>query len=264
MFRPKQLSNDKVCGVVARSLVALAVGLLLVVGCSTQQTQASPSPGSASHTVCEDSGGAWEQARGVCTRTATNANHIDVALSATYPDDLLDNPTAGPPLKNFVREFFTRFGHPDDDLIRNGRADLTYQSFDHAPGVRSIVFTNVWDLGGAHPNDEITTFTFDLKNNKPMTLADLFCEGINPLIALPPLARPYVEHAVGQEIEIAQYEPGQQYNYADDYRAWYLDGPDLVLVMPAARSGPAHAGQWQPHIPLAQLHSVLRDGGCAA
>ncbi|OBC01980.1 hypothetical protein A5784_16360 [Mycobacterium sp. 852013-50091_SCH5140682] len=234
------------------------------MGCSTQQAPGSPSPGSASLTVCEDNAGSWDQTRDVCTRTATNAKHVDITLSAKYPDDLLDNPTAGPPLKDFLREFFTRFGHPDDDLIRNGRAELTYRSFEHTPDARSIVFTNVWDLGGAHPNDEITTFTFDLQNNKLLTLTDLFCDGIDPLAALPPLARPYVEATVGQDINITQDEPGQKYNYADDYRAWYLDGPDLVLVMPAARSGPAHAGQWQPHIPLTQLHSILRDGGCAA
>lgn len=264
MFRSKLLSNGKLRGITVRTLVPLAAGLLIIVGCSTLRAPASPSPGSASLAVCEDNGGAWDQARGVCTRTGTNAHHIDVKLSAKYPNDLLDNPTAGPRLKDFLREFFTRFGHPDDDITRNGRADLTYQSFEHAPGTRSIVFTNVWDLGGAHPNEEITTFTFDLQNNKLLTLADLFCDGINPLTALPPLARPYVETTVGQDADTAQYEPGPQYNYADDYQAWYLDGPDLVLVMPAARSGPAHAGQWQPHIPLSQLHSILRDGGCSA
>ncbi|MGW4099106.1 DUF3298 domain-containing protein [Mycobacterium sp. NPDC004974] len=184
-------------------------------------------------------------------------------LSAKYPEDLLNDQTAGPPLKEFVRDFFTRFGDPDDGLVRNGQADLTYQTFEHAPGIRSVVFSIFWYLGGAHPNDEITTFTFDLQRGKQLALADLFCRGIDPLTALPPLARPYVKREVTQDVDIAQFDPGHRYNYTDDYRAWYLDGSDLVLVMPAARSGPARAGLWQPHIPLAELNSILREGSCA-
>ncbi len=263
MHRTTGLSPSRRRRAAVQAASVLTAGLLVVAGCSTQQTSASPAPGSTSLTLCEDNDGTWDQANGVCTSTGTNAHHIDVKLSAKYPGDLLDNPTAGPPLKDFLQDFFTKFRHPDDGLIRNGRADLTYQTFEHAPGMRSVVFTNVWDLGGAHPNDEITTFTFDLQRNKPVALADLFCDGVDPLTALPQLARPYVERIVGQDIDITQFDPGEKYSYADDYRAWYLDGPDLVLVMPAARSGPAHAGQWQPHIPLSQLHSILRDVGCS-
>lgn len=73
-----------------------------------------------------------------------------------------------------------------------------------------------------------------------------------------------MENAVQQHLDISRFEPAQKYNYTDDYRAWYLDGPSLVLVMPAARSGPAHAGQWQPHIPLSTGQPILRDASCSA
>ena len=65
--------------------------------------RASPPPGSTSLAFCEDNGGTWEES--VCTSTGTNAHHIDVKLSAKYPGDLLDNPTAGPPLKDFLQDF---------------------------------------------------------------------------------------------------------------------------------------------------------------
>lgn len=250
-------------GFIARALCVLTAALTLVGVGSDSRAFADPSPGADSLAFCEDNGGTWDQAGDVCTRRGTNAHQIAVQLSAKYPEDLLSDQTAGPPLKELVRDFFTRFGHPDDGLVRDGQANLTYQTFEHAPGIRSVVFRIFWYLGGAHPNDEIATFTFDLQRGKQLALADLFCRDIDPLTALPPLARPHVKTAVTQDIDIAHFDPGHSYNYTDDYRAWYLDGPDLVLVMPAARTGPVQAGQWQPHIPLAELNSILRDGSCA-
>ncbi|WKG04623.1 hypothetical protein [Mycolicibacterium sp. HK-90] len=250
-------------GFMVRALCVLTAGVTLVGMGSDSRAFADPSPEAASVAFCDDNGGTWDQAGGVCKRQVLNGHHIAVQLSAMYPEDLLKDQTAGPPLKEFVRDFFTRFGHPDDGLVRDGQADLTYETFEHGPGIRSVVFRIFSYLGGAHPNAEITTFTFDLQRGKQLALADLFCRNVDPLTALPPLARPYVEKTVTEGIDIARFDPGHRYNYTDDYRAWYLDGPDLVLVMPAARSGPVQAGQWQPHIPLAELNSILHDGSCA-
>ncbi|STZ88887.1 putative secreted protein [Mycolicibacterium fortuitum] len=247
----------------ARALCLLTAGLTLVGAASDSRAVADPFPGVDARAFCEDLGATWDEARGVCGRSIVNARQITVQLSAEYPEGLLDDRTAGAPLKEFVREFFTRFGHLDDGLVRDGQANLTYQTFEHAPGIRSVVFRIFWYLGGAHPNDEITTFTFDLQRGRQLALADLFCRGIDPLTALSPLVRPYVKCAVTQGIDLAEFDPGHRYNYTDDYRAWYLDGPDLVLAMPAARSGPVPAGQWQPHIPLAELNAILREGNCA-
>ena len=236
------------------------VGALLCALALWSAGPAAAAGGSAA--FCTENHGTWDQ--GVCTAHGTNAHNIDVKITARYPDDLLADPAAEPVLKEFVRAFFTRFEHLDDLFVRDGFADLKYQTFTHGPDIRSVVFTNLWDLGGAHPNDEMTTFTVDLRRGKVLALADLFCVGVDPLIELPPLARPYVEKAIGPKFDIAQFEPGSKNSFADDYQAWYLDGDDLVLVMPSARSGPATAGLWQPHVPLSQLHSILRDGACAA
>ncbi|MUL84734.1 MULTISPECIES: hypothetical protein [unclassified Mycolicibacterium] len=233
--------------------------LAVSVACLLPATGCSGHSPTRSQSLCESFSGAWDQDRQVCTVTGTNAHYITVTVTAQYPDDLIDNPARGFTIKKFLGDYFAAFAHPDDQLVRDGSAQLAYTRFEHAPNTTSVVFTNSWYLGGAHPNDEITTFTFDLEHGKALQLADLFCGGVDPLVALPALIRPYVQQAVDDRIPIAKYEPGPDSWYADDYRAWYLDGPDLVLLMPSARIGPMHGGQWQPHIPLTQLQSLQRN-----
>lgn len=197
----------------------------------------------------------------MCTVIGSNAHHITVTVTAQYPDDLIGDPASGSTLKRFLGDYFTKFAHPDDELVRDGSAQLTYQRFEHAPNTTSVAFTNSWYLGGAHPNDEISTFTFDVEHGKTVQLSDLLC-GADPLVVLPPLVQPYVRQAVDPGSPIEKYEPGPDSWYADDYRAWYLDGSDLVLLMPSARMGPVHGGHWQPRIPLTALQPLQR--GCPA
>lgn len=214
--------------------------------------------------LCTDVGGTWDATSSTCATTGTNANHIKVAVSAQYPADLLDDATAGPVLKEFVRKFFTDYGHPDDAMTRDGDAQLTYQRFQHAPNTVSVLFTNFWYLGGAHPNDDITTFTFDLAAHKQLALADLFCStdaaSVNQL--LDPLVKRYARSTftrTGSNESLPDYT-----EYTDGYRAWVLDGDELVIQMPAGRTGPVHAGMFVARIPLSALGPNLRDGGCAA
>jgi hypothetical protein len=223
---------------------------LVAAGCSSTTHDESPAA------FCAELGGTW--ANEACGLTATNAKNITVEVSAKYPVDLVDDPTAGPPLRDFLRDFFTTYGHPDDQVAQDGQASLTYKTYTHGDDVKSVVFTNDWYLGGAHPNDEIATFTFDDK--KPITLTDLLCPGNDAITALPPVARPFIRQAIGDDGDISRYEPGG--DYAENYKAWFLDGDDLVLVMPASRFGPAHSGMWQPRIPLSALRPILRETGC--
>ena len=85
---------------------------------------------------------------------------------------------------------------------------------------------------------------------------------------MPPLARPYVQRALastGAQLDPSDLEPGGLGgdDFADNYKAWYLDNDDLVLDMPASRRGPTHAGEWEIHVPLVALRSIMPGGGCS-
>ncbi|NMN97209.1 hypothetical protein [Antrihabitans stalactiti] len=219
---------------------------LVAAGCSSTTPDETPTA------FCAEVGGTWDN--DACKLTGTNAKHITVDVSAEYPTDLVDEPA----LQDFLRKFFATYGHPDDQVAQNGHASLTYKTYTHGGHVKSIVFSNDWYLGGAHPNDEIVTYSFDDK--KAITLTDLLCPGNDALTALPPIVRPFIRQAIGEDGDISRYEPGG--DYAENYKAWYLDGDDLVLVMPASRFGPVHSGMWQPRIPLSALRPILRETGC--
>ncbi|PQM44692.1 Immunogenic protein MPB64 [Mycobacterium talmoniae] len=222
---------------------------------------ATPPPAAASPSgFCAELGGSWDQGSATCTSTATNAKHLTATLTARYPTDLIDDPTAGPVLQGFVRGLFERFGHPGDRLSQDGSVDLTYQTYEHPPATKSFVFTNDWYLGGPHPNDEIDAFTFDLARKKQLALADLFCTGTDTPRALFPFVKQYVQ----PQVDPRWVQPdGPGVTYASGYKAWALDGDDLVILMPDGRTGPVHAGAFTARIPLTALRPILREGGCS-
>ena len=250
-----------------RPLVAL---LLALAACSSGSPVQSPASAAPPTDFCTNVGGTWEGSKESCSLTGTNSKNITAKVQATYPVNLLDDPTTGAALQQFLSEFFKKFGQPNENLTQNSEASLAYKTYKHAPNTLSVVFTEEWFVTGTpHPNDAVATFTFDQANKKQLTLADLFCPGVDPLVALPPLVRPYVKQAVALDknpsFTISQFEPQPGHGgYSDDYKTWYLDGDDLVLVMPAERSGPVHAGAWQPRIPLSALTSIRHEGACSA
>lgn len=248
----------------------LAALVLALAACSSGSPVQSPATAAPPTDFCTDMGGTWDGSKESCSLTGTNSKKVAAKVRATYPTDLVDDPATGPTLQQFLRDFFTKFGHPNDNLTQNSDASVTYKTYKHAPNTLSVVFTEEWFVTSTpHPNDAVITFTFDLTSKKQLTLTDLLCPGVDPLTALPPLARPYVEQAVGLDRDpgftISQFEPQPGHGgYSDDYKAWYLDGDDLVLVMPAGRSGPVHAGAWQSHVPLSALQTIRRGGACSA
>ncbi|BBZ65032.1 hypothetical protein MINS_04610 [Mycolicibacterium insubricum] len=220
---------------------------------------ADPAP-DPSVALCSGVGGTWDAGSGTCALLGRNTKKVTVDTKAQYPADLIADPTSGPPLREFITTFFKNFGHPREDQVQNGDAQLTYAAFRHGTNTRSVLFTNDWYLGGAHPNDDITTFTFDLDAKKPLALADLFCAA-DPKAVLDPLVKKHVWSTF--DTTGTQSYPDYT-RYTDDYRAWVLDGDDLVIRMPAGRTGPMHAGMFVAQIPLSELRPQLRDGGCAA
>lgn len=252
-----------------RKLRPLAALLLALAACSTASPVQSPATAAPPTDLCTDVGGTWDGSKESCALTGTNAKNTTAKVQATYPINLLEDPVAGPVLRQFLTGFFNKFGHPNDNLTQNSEASLGYKTYK-SPHTVSVVFTEDWFVTGTpHPNDAVVTFTFDQTNKRQLELADLFCPGVDPLTALPPLVRPYVERAAAldktPQFSIGEFEPRPDHGgYSGDYKAWYLDGDDLVLVMPAERMGPVHSAAWQPRIPLSALQSIRRGGACAA
>jgi hypothetical protein len=254
-------------GTATRRAVLGVVLALLFAGCSgsPRPTHGASSP--APDKLCSDLGGAWDAKAGRCTVSRDGAGGAHAEATAVYPVDLIDNATAGPVLAAFVRKFFT--DHEQTDL-GSGDAKLSYSLVSRNETTKTVVFHADWLFASMpHPVAEITTFTFDLSPGagKQLQLADLFCPSVDPLKAIPPVARPLVQQALtGSPFTVERFEPDRpDGDLADSYQAWALDGDDLVLYMPAARGpGGVPPAYITPRIPLANFAGILREKGCSS
>ncbi len=243
--------------------VALVLAPLLFAACDRHPVSSAP----ASTTVtaagfCTAMGGRWDAPGGRCTVTRDDDKGTHVDVNAAYPGDLIADPTAGPVLQAFLRQFVDEFGAID--ARGSGLANLKYSVYTQVPATKSVVFDADWNYQSMpHPSDGLTTFTFDLTRHQQLQLSDLLCPGVDPLKALPPLARPGVQQRIaGTGLRVEQFEPGG--SFADDYQAWVLDADNLVLYLPAARGpGGMPPGFAQPHIPFSTMRPILRDS-CSA
>ncbi|WP_049773337.1 hypothetical protein [Segniliparus rotundus] len=257
-----------------RKLLSPALALVLLgASCHASLPQVSAAPPSPTD-FCAELHGEWDTAKSTCGLTV-RGDRTTTKITEQYPVDLVDDPVSGPVLKAYLRGITDKFSHPaTSPLVHDGSANIYSTTYTHAPRTTSVVFRENWFLPGApHPSEGITTFTFDLDQGKQLSLADLFCPGVDPLKALPPLIRPYVQQALDAApgalapmFTIERFEPSDQPgSLASDYRAWALDGDDLVLYMPVEGStGGIPAGLVSPRVPLSSLHEILRDGSCSA
>lgn len=247
------------------SRLAVAVAsILLACGCHSPNHNADSPAASTTpipNRLCSDVHGRWDGKR---CKVSNDLNGAHLEVTAAYPSDLVDNPPAGPVLTSFVRKFFAHYGETDTN--GNGNANLASQVLTHAGTTKTVVFQSDWYFSNMpHPSAAITTFTFDSK--RQLQLTDLLCPGVDPLTAIPPIARPYVERALdGSPYQVEQFEPDRPEGaLVGNYDAWALDGDDLVLYLPAERGpGGISPGAVEPRIPLAQLAPILRGKGCPA
>lgn len=152
---------------------ALATGLLL----------GSPLAHPVAHAadLCSDFGGAVEQ-DGLCRLHVTKPNY---ELSMSFPVDFPDQGTVDDFLTQTRTGFLNETGTPNF-------AGVPYAmdmkgSLWSSDTTRSVSFEVYQDMGGAHPDVWYKAFNYDTVRSRPITFADLFAPGVNPLNAIYPI-----------------------------------------------------------------------------
>ncbi|CAM4367320.1 Mannan-binding protein [Mycobacterium basiliense] len=224
---------------------------------------------------CGELAGEWDGQ--YCHTTAVSERNAVRDIKVAVPGELVDNPTAGPVVRDYLRTLVNNWRTANARMVADSFGEENYQVFEHA-GLLSVVFHEVYHADGPKPNNAYRTFAFDLAAGRRVQLADLTTS--DPLTAIPPLARPFVETALDQApplhdpgtypFVIDRWTPDKVYSGA--YRAWALAPGELILYMPDYPVGhdePVNftpgVMQWyldggtvQAHIPLSALSSVLR------
>lgn len=226
-------------------------------------------------------GGEWHTSSDTCTAFVESQRKAVMALTVSVPRDLVDHPATGPTVRGYLRERAESWRTMGQEMARASKASIDFRTYSNGR-LRSVVFHEFQQTVGNMANNGYRTFTFDLGSGQRLELADLFKPGVDPLSALPPLARPYLDEPLGRAqpphmpgsypFTVDRFEPQPDGSgFAGDYRAFAVTADELILYLPD-RPMP-HESPWpqdrlvwsmdggivNARIPLPALTSILRQ-----
>lgn len=237
----------------------------------------TPTASASDVSVCTDLGGNWT---GQYCQTAVRSERNAVRdIKVAIPAELVDDAVAGPVIRGYLSTLVNNWRTVGQKMVADSFGEANYQILRRGDTL-SVVFRETYHADGPDFNNAYRTFTFDMAEGRQLQLSDLTRPGVDPLVAIPPLAQPFVEEALDRAppahqprtypFIVDRWTPDKV--YSGGYKAWALTPDELILYMPdypVAHDVPVDytpgVMQWsmdggtvQAHIPLAALHPVLR------
>lgn len=224
---------------------------------------------------CGELGGNWDGQ--YCHTAVTSERNAVRDIKVAVPDDLVDNPTTGPVIRDYLHTLVNNWKTANGSMAADSYGEENFEVFRHG-NLLSAVFHEDYHADGPRPNNAYRTFTFDMAAGRRVQLADLTTS--NPLTAIPPLAAPFIDTALNQAppphdpgtypFILDRWTPDKVYSGA--YKAWAVTPDELIIYMPDYPVGhdePINFSpglpQWfmdggtvQAHIPLSALSPVMR------
>ncbi|MEB4211706.1 mannan-binding family protein [Mycobacterium sp. 94-17] len=253
-------------------LKRLSAVFLLIAAATIPGT---PTTRASAPSFCGELGGDWDGQ--YCHSAVTSERNAVRDIKVAVPDDLVDNPTTGPVIRDYLHTLVNNWKSANGSMAADSYGEENFEIFRHA-NLLSAVFHEDYHADGPQFNNAYRTFTFDMASGRRVQLADLTTS--NPLTAIPPLAQPFIETALNQAppphdpgsypFVIDRWTPDKVYSGA--YKAWAVTPDELILYMPdypVGHDSPINftpgVMQWymdggtvQAHIPLSALAPVLR------
>jgi hypothetical protein len=222
--------------------VRLAAGLAAVVVGAVVVTSA-PSAAASAAQFCDELAAVWDGTN--CVTTVESNRKAQMTLSLGMPDALLDNPTAGPVLREYYTKLINAWRRTGATMVRDSRGSTYVESFPGPGAVQSVVVHEVWQPDGVAANNAYRSFILDMAQGRRLSLADNLKSGVDTNQAIPPAARPLLPAALDAAppphdpgtypFTVPEWEPGPGGSgYTGDYRAWALSPTELILRMPDA------------------------------
>lgn len=251
-------------------VTACAVALAAMVGSAPQASATAAS-------FCGQLGGQLEGP--YCHTTVLSERNAVRDIKVAIPEELVDDGVVGADLRTYLTTLVGNWRRVGVSMVADSYGEGNYQIFRRGD-VLSLVYRETYHADGPDFNNAYRTFTYDMASGTRLQLADLMKSGLDPLVAIPPLAQPFVQQA----LDTAQppHQPGSYPFVADRwtpdkvysgaYKAWALTPGELLLYMPDYPVGHDTPLNYTPgimqwsmdggaviaRIPLAALGSVLR------
>ncbi|MDR3664756.1 MAG: hypothetical protein P4L86_30940 [Mycobacterium sp.] len=190
---------------------------------------------------CTQLGAAWDG--GACTAVVKSQREAEMLLSLRLPAELMDNPTAGPVLRDYYTRLFNGWRNTGNTTPRDSSARADYEIIAGPGGVQSIVVHETFEPFGLQANNAFRSFVFDMNSDRRLYLPDLFRPGVNAnqavAAAAAPILPPVLDAAAPPHtpdtypFTVAEFQPDVDGpGYSGNYRAFALTGDSLRLYMP--------------------------------
>ncbi len=148
---------------------------------------------------------------------------------------------------------------PDEPRASFG---LLYDTAQANDAVVSVLFTMYSDTGGAHPNENFMTFTYDVQAGKELALSDLFAPRAPYLQRLSSIAAVSLTQQLtaseGQMPDTQWIAEGTA-PIADNFRSFTLTKTALQLHFDPYQVASHADGPQEVDIPYAQLQDILSE-----
>lgn len=257
---------------VDRVMVVVVMAIAAAIG-------TAPAASASAQSFCGELGGDWDGQ--FCRTSVMSERKATREIRVAIPDNLIDNPTTSSAIRPYLRDLFTNWRAKGASMVQDSWGTENYQVFRHGSAL-SVVFHEEYNSSGVELMNAYRTFTFDMGSGRQLQLADITRPGVDPLVAIPPLAEPIVSEAVDRArppynhpgtypFTVDRWTPPAP--FSGNYAAWALTPNELILYMPdypVAHDTPIRydvLNQWsmnggviQAHIPLAVLSPILRPG----
>ena len=134
--------------------------------------------------------------------------------------------------------------------------NISYTPFDFSPEIKGFKFDVESYTGGAHPNMDIFTKTFDLKTGKELTLAEIFKPDSNYLSA--------VSKASIAQLKAKMQDPDPKWiergagSSAENYSRFILKEKEIVFYFNAYQVAPYSQGPQEAALPYSDLKDFLQ------
>jgi len=235
------------------SSLALAVSAVAVLGWSgTGAAGAAPTPAPPPPApTCADLSGVVD-ANQICQIQATNPGY---SLHVDYPVDFPDAQAVFDYVQQ-TRDGFLNVAQMPDLRLMPYELDTTstqYASSVPPRKTRSVVFKTYQGVGGAHPTTFYKAFTWDLDQQKPVTIDTLFKPASKPFPVILPLVQAEVDKQLGQQVTI---EPGDGLD-PSKYENFAVTDDSLIFFFSQGDILPEAAGALQVAIPRGPVAAMI-------
>jgi hypothetical protein len=208
---------------------------------------------------CLQKGGMWDATQQKCLI------NVNAVIKIDYPLALAKTAFIGQVVDQFMADQRVAFLSPlTEDRLYYSPGPLTlqidYATSNFSDRIVNLIFTVYAFEGGAHGLTTTTTYTFNLAQQRVLSLSDLFVPGSDPLSVIGPLVEADLDARLTTDLanltDTNWIHQGTGENL-DNYKSWTITPDSLTFYFDPYQVAAYAAGTQTVTIPLAQLSAIL-------